>query len=273
MVMSPSSPSPEALCCAAFALTVWPPARSAAARLAALWPASARLNRGIRRLSIRGRAVVLLAILLAIPLLGTTVALSGGLLLAAAYCHRMAWARGKAMIAEAKGMAEALGTMVAELRRGAPAALAAESAAADASGQAAATMRLLAGTARLGGDLPIGEPGGQGPDYACLAKAWSLSRRHGLPLAELLDAVRRDVLASARFAARIDAAMSGPRASAAILAGLPSLGLLLGQAMGAAPLQVLIDTSAGRLLLVTGAALILAGVAWSTRLTRVGSPR
>ena len=134
-------------------------------------------------------------------------------------------------------------------------------------------MKILSETARLGGDLPTGNSGVHGPNHASLAKAWALSRRHGLPLADLLDAVRRDILASARFAARIEATMSGPRASAAVLAALPTLGLLLGEAMGAAPLHVLTRTSAGGWLMITGSAFILVGVAWSARLTSPGVPQ
>ncbi|WP_027942834.1 type II secretion system F family protein [Amycolatopsis taiwanensis] len=262
-----------ALWCAAGALAIWPAPPTALARLAAFCPRSATQGRRTRRVRVRGKFLVGLVLLLAVPLLGPAVAVSAGLLCAAGYCHRRVSVRGKAEIAGAKDMAEAIRMMVAELRRGAPAALAAESAAADASGRAAAAMRTLAGTARLGADLPAGDPDARGPGHAGLATAWSLSRRHGLPLADLLDAVRRDILASARFAARIDATMSGPRASAVVLATLPALGLLLGEAVGAAPVDVLTGTSAGRSLLLVGALLILAGVAWSARLTRLRPPR
>jgi tight adherence protein B len=169
-------------------------------------------------------------------------------------------------------MAEALRTMVAELRSGAPPTLAAESAGADAPSDVAAVMRTLAASARFGGEVVL-----TAPDNAAarvdeqVAKAWHLSRRHGLPLAELLDAVRRDVAAGVRFAQRANASMSGPRASAAVLAALPGVGVVLGEAIGARPLHVLTGTSPGQLLLVLGSALILAGVAWSARLTRSGA--
>jgi tight adherence protein B len=267
--------APSVLWCAAGALALWPARPAVAARLAALHPAPvplpAKSKRNARRSRVRPKALVSLALLSAVPLLGPAAAVSAALVFLAVWCQRRASARGKAEIAAAKGMAEAIRMMVAELRRGAPAALAAEAAAADTSGRVALTMKTLAGTARLGGDLPLREPHEQGPDYACLAKAWSLSRRHGLPLADLLDAVRRDISARARFAARTDATMSGPRASAAVLSALPTLGLLLGEAMGAAPLHMLTGTSAGRTLMVVGAAFVLAGVAWSARLTSTGA--
>jgi tight adherence protein B len=51
-----------------------------------------------------------------------------------------------------------------------------------------------------------------------------------------------------------------------VLAGLPLLGLALGHAVGANPLRVLSDTSAGQGLLVVGTGLACAGVLWSARL-------
>jgi tight adherence protein B len=104
------------------------------------------------------------------------------------------------------------------------------------------------------------------PSLGRLAHAWSLGDRHGIPLADLLDAVRADIEQRIRFAAGVQAQLAGPRATAAVLAGLPLLGLGLGQAVGAAPLQVLAGTAAGQVLLVVGTALACAGVLWSARL-------
>jgi tight adherence protein B len=96
--------------------------------------------------------------------------------------------------------------------------------------------------------------------------AWSLADRYGIPLADLLDAVRSDTEQRVRFAAEVQARLAGPRATAAVLAGLPLLGLVLGHAVGAAPLRVLSETSAGQGLLVIGTGLVCAGVLWSARL-------
>jgi tight adherence protein B len=261
-----------ALLCAAVASLCWPVARTATARLAALpplrpepaWRIPSRLK--LRWLPVAG-------LLPLIPFVGPVGATSMGLLVAAGWRQRRVRQRAKAEIAAAAAMAEALRTMVAELRSGAPPALAAESAGSDAPPDVAGVMRTLAGSARFGGDVVLAP--GKAPTrvHEQVAKACYLSRRHGLPLAELLDAVRRDIAASARFAERANASMSGPRASAAVLAALPGVGVLLGEAIGARPLHVLSGTSAGQLLLVLGAALILAGVAWSARLTRSGVAR
>ncbi|MFD2417587.1 type II secretion system F family protein [Amycolatopsis pigmentata] len=201
---------------------------------------------------------------------GPVVSLAVGLLVAAVLCHRRGSRRIKERAADAHAMAEAIRTMVAGLRAGATTVAAAECAAAEASGRAAATMKTLAVTARLGGDLPVHQADASSPDHHAIAKAWSLSRRHGLPLADLLDAVRRDIVAAARSANRINAGMAGARASAAVLAVLPALGLLLGEAMGAGGIHVLTGTPIGRSLMVVGSGLVLGGVVWSARLTNPG---
>jgi tight adherence protein B len=257
----------DAMLCVAAALTCWPAVPSPASRLAALLPRATSSKPTKSRRRDRRRVVLALSMASLVPLLGLAGALAAGLLCAAGRCHRRASARIKAESTAAYALAEAIRMMVAELRAGASPVAAAAGAAADASGPAAAMMKTLAATARLDGDFPVETSGVRTSDQRVLAMAWSLSRRHGLPLAEMLDAVRRDILATARFTARVDASMSGPRTSAAVLAALPVLGLLLGEAMGAQPLHVLTGTVAGQFSLVTGAVLILAGVAWSVRLT------
>ncbi|GAB3006189.1 hypothetical protein LWP59_36500 [Amycolatopsis acidiphila] len=248
------------LLCAAAALLVWPTAKTAAGRVCALIPGEPR-----QRPRLNPRWLLPLAALPAIALLGPTGAMSVAVLTFAVWRQRQSRKRMKAELTAATALTEALRTTVAELRSGAPPATAAEAAATDAPPEAAAAMRALATSARFGVELPHGAgPQGQ------VARAWALSRRHGLPLADLLDAVRRDVVATTRFITGADASMAGPRASAAVLAFLPGIGVLLGEAVGARPLRVLIDTPAGHILFVLGAGLILAGVAWTARLTRLG---
>jgi tight adherence protein B len=88
-----------------------------------------------------------------------------------------------------------------------------------------------------------------------------------LPLADVLDAVGRDVTSRVRFAQRVRARMAGPRASGTVLAVLPVLGVLLGSGMGADPVRVLCTGSFGQLLLAVGTTLICAGLLWVTKLT------
>ena len=118
-----------------------------------------------------------------------------------------------------------------------------------------------AGTAEAGAAPAREDP------LARAGRAWALADRHGVALAEPLDAVRRDLEHRVAFARDVDAKLAGPRSTAAVLAALPVLGLVLGQASGAAPLAVLAHGFLGQSLLVGGVALLCAGVVWTVRLT------
>jgi tight adherence protein B len=183
----------------------------------------------------------------------------------------------------ATGLSDALGILVAELRAGAhpgDAITAAAETQLDGSTHAGTdvvrALSAVAAAARLGGDVPaVLRSAGPVPLHAWLgrlADAWSLADRYGIPLADLLDAVRSDTEHRVRFAAEVQARLAGPRATAAVLAGLPLLGLALGQAVGAAPLHVLGETVVGQVLLVIGTAAACIGVLWSARLVSGAVP-
>jgi tight adherence protein B len=192
-------------------------------------------------------------------LAGAGGAIAAGVLTLAWSQERRAHRRAAADLAMAAHTATALRTMVAELRSGAHPVMAAE-AAADAVPPVAGDLRALATAARLDTEL-------RAPALPQLAAAWTLGKRHGLPMADVLDAARRDAEAGLLFARRMRAKLAGPRASAAVLTGLPVLCVLLGQAMGAAPLSVLTGSTPGQVLLVAGCVLLWAGTAWCRALT------
>jgi tight adherence protein B len=250
------------------ALLCWPSSRSDCRLVSGL----RRPFAGFRMPSPRRSPAPIIAALAAVAvLLGPAPALALGLLAAAGRSHWRARERVRAELATTAALAEALRTMVAELRAGAHPALAAESAAAEAPAPAATLMRAVAGSARLGGqlgDLPRTES--SGPVRSVLERltgAWALTQRHGLPMAEVLDAVRRDVSAGVRFRTQLQARLAGPRASALVLACLPVVGVALGEAMGAHPAHVLFTSTPGQVLLVLGCALLWAGTGWTARLT------
>jgi tight adherence protein B len=127
--------------------------------------------------------------------------------------------------------------------------------------------------AELGGDIPealrslAATPGTEG--MRAIAAAWAATAQSGASLARVLDrlvdALRDEVAAQAE----VDAALEPPRATARLLAALPVFGVALGTAMGASPVHFLVGTVAGRLCLLTGLLLALAGVAWVERLASV----
>jgi len=261
----------------------WPDFR-ATARLRALRRAepAARRRPGIRPLLGAAPALVVLAAALGAVLAGPGGLLAGAGLAGVGVRTWRAHRRTRQHREHAAHWAGGVRLLVAELRAGAHPAAAAEGAAADAAPEVAGMLRSAAATARLGGDVAAaltaatsgahnGAATGAAHTAAAtgrMARAWALAERHGVALAELLDAVRRDVEHRAAFAREVDARMAGPRATAAVLAGLPVLGLLLGESAGAAPLAVLTGTPIGQVLLVAGAALLCAGTVWTGRLTR-----
>jgi tight adherence protein B len=96
----------------------------------------------------------------------------------------------------------------------------------------------------------------------------------GCPLAVVLDRLSAHVEDDADAAAARATALAGPKATAQILTVLPAVGLVVGALIGTDPLGVLLETPLGLLCLVAGAALALAGRAWSARLVlRAGELR
>lgn len=177
-------------------------------------------------------------------------------------------------LADADAFARGVRLLVAQLRAGAHPVAAAEGAAADGVLGLHAFFHDLASATRLGGDATsvpyrqestgIRLPAGR------LLRAWALAQRHGVALADLLDAVRRDVEHATAHLRESEAGMAGPRATAAVLCGLPVLSLGLGEAAGARPVEVLTTTSFGQVLLVIGIGLLCAGLLWTMRLTDPG---
>jgi tight adherence protein B len=106
------------------------------------------------------------------------------------------------------------------------------------------------------------------PRLAALGRAWELATYAGAPLSRVLAQVAADFDAQDARARDLAVALSGPRATAVLLAGLPVLGVVLGTALGARPLAFLIETHAGHAVLLLGVALDAVGVIWVERLIR-----
>jgi tight adherence protein B len=279
MVIS-STHRPWALCVSvlALALVCWPTC-PAGCRIRALLPgtrgadsARARLARWFR-VEPRGLIGVLAGAALAGGLLAGIGGVLAALVMAGVGFRRWRCAvRYRRQAGEVATLLDAVGVLAAELRAGAHPASAARAASAG----DRAVHRVLASVAagaRLGAEVPallkrhaVLEPSIV-DELNRVAAAWSLAERHGAALAELMDAVRADLEARLRLSGQVKALLAGPRASAAVLAGLPLLGIALGQGIGAHPWRILTTTTAGQCLLVLGTVLVAAGVLWSGRIT------
>ncbi|WP_063772033.1 type II secretion system F family protein [Kitasatospora mediocidica] len=133
-----------------------------------------------------------------------------------------------------------------------------------------AIVRLAAG--RYGADVPaafrwLAElPGGGGA--AAIAACWQVTSDGGTGLATGLDRVAEALRAERALEDEIRSELAGPRTTAVLLAALPVFGLLLGGALGAHPVTVLLHTPLGLGCLGAGAALEVAGLVWTGRIVR-----
>jgi tight adherence protein B len=141
------------------------------------------------------------------------------------------------------------------------------------------TARLAAG--RYGADVPAAlrivaeSPGGQGA--AAVAACWEVTAESGTGLAAGLDQLTDALRAEQALTEEIAGELAGPRTTIAVLAALPLIGLLLGAALGAKPVQVLLHRPIGLGCLAMGVLLEAAGLAWTARIVRAaeaaeGSP-
>lgn len=203
--------------------------------------------------------------------------------------------RERAAVRAEQAAVEGLGILVAELRAGRPP----DDAFATAGRHCGhpmvgALLGRLGRSLRLGDWLAVWEGGDEGPPdtaagwpvsriarskrevasadcprwQARLIAGARLSQRTGCGLAEVVAAVESDLARHGNQRAELRATAAGHRATVALLAGLPILGLAMGSGIGAEPVRILTTTGIGQVLLVGGVALELLGLAWSRRMSR-----
>nr|WP_040745019.1 type II secretion system F family protein [Nocardia transvalensis] len=253
--------------CLAVALAVLPDAAArrrfarVLGRVRSAWKVPSRLvfRVGVG-LGVAGAAVMGIGPLLAIVVVVATV-----------FVRRRQAGSDRRQAAECAALVEGLETVVGELRVGAHPSAAAATAASEVGGSAGRAFAVCSARGRLGGSAAAGLRDPESviaTELARVADAWQVAERHGLALADLLAAMRADLVSRSRFRARTVAALAGARATAAVLAALPLLGIALGQLIGAAPLQVLLTSGPGTVLLPLGTSLACAGVLWTEVITR-----
>jgi tight adherence protein B len=184
------------------------------------------------------------------------------------WTRRRRWARLRRRDAESEALQGALDVLVGELRVGAHPVAAFTVAAGEVYGPVAASLRAVAARARLGADVAAGlrsvsRISSLSAHWERLAVCWQLAQDHGLAIATLMQTAQRDIVERGRFTARVD----GARTTATVLAGLPLLGVGLGQLIGADPVAFLLSGGMGGWLLVIGVALACGGLLWSDHIT------
>ncbi|MEU9498695.1 type II secretion system F family protein [Streptomyces sp. NPDC048196] len=130
--------------------------------------------------------------------------------------------------------------------------------------------RAAAAAARYGGDVPRAlraaarQPGAEG--LTAVAACWQVAVEGGAGLAAGLERIAAGLRVRRELREELRAQLAGPRATALMLELLPVGGLLMGTALGADPLGVLLHSPAGWGCLVLGGLLEWGGVAWTTRI-------
>ncbi|MFF3750483.1 type II secretion system F family protein [Streptomyces sp. NPDC002018] len=181
--------------------------------------------------------------------------------------------RKRARERRADGIVALCGTAAGELRAGLQPVSALLVAAGATGGLGGAEAAVLA-AARFGGDVPgalrlaAREPGADG--LVGLAACWRVTVDGGAGLAAGLDRLEGALRADRERQEALRAQLAGAWSTVVLLAALPVVGLLLGSALGADPLKVLLHTPAGWGLLAVGGALEGAGLWWATRIVRAG---
>ncbi|MFD9440009.1 type II secretion system F family protein [Streptomyces sp. NPDC060006] len=237
------------------------------------WQRAARTGERLRRLhTTHGEWWALVAGVL-VGLLGASVVpvVLGGLGVPLVRRARRAGAARRARERRADSVIALCGAFAGEVRAGRQPGEALLGAARDSGGLGDAQAVVLA-AARFGGDVPgaltdaARRPGAEG--LLGLAACWRVAVDRGAGLAAGLDRLEGALRAERDQRADLRAQLAGARSTAVLLAGLPVLGLLLGTALGADPLHVVLHTGAGLGCLLVGGLLESAGLWWALRIVR-----
>jgi tight adherence protein B len=219
-----------------------------------------------------GPACAACGVAAAAVLLPWTAVLAAGVVGATASLRYRRRRRIRRALDEGRALEAALDVLVGELRVGSHPVRAFRAAAEETPGAVGASLAAVSARARLGADVTAGlraaaRSSALPAQWDRLAVCWQLASDQGLAIATLMRAAQRDIAERQRFSARVASSMAGARATATILAGLPVLGVLLGQLIGARPLSFLLGGRAGGWLLVVGSVLACGGLLWSDRIT------
>jgi tight adherence protein B len=101
-----------------------------------------------------------------------------------------------------------------------------------------------------------------------LAACWRVAAVSGAALAPAIDRVADALQDEIDVGRDVTSALAGPRATVRVLAGLPVLGLLLGTAIGAHPVNFLVGSGPGVGCLLAAAVFDVVGVAWARQIAQ-----
>jgi tight adherence protein B len=191
-----------------------------------------------------------------------------------AWARRRGFRRARELLLTRTAVVDLCRAMAAELRAGR--ALAEAFAAAVQAGpvRLSAALQSAVGVGRRGdnGDLAdvvarVAEtPGCDG--LRGVVACWRVAAASGAALAPAIDRVADALQDEIDLSREVASIMAGPRATVHVLAGLPVIGLLLGTAIGARPIDFLLGSAVGVGCVLGAVVLDALGVAWSRRIAR-----
>jgi hypothetical protein len=117
-----------------------------------------------------------------------------------------------------------------------------------------------------------GRPHGVGSSWRQLRWVCSMASATGAPLASLLERLAGDAAATADALRARQAGAAAAATTRKVLAWLPVGGLVLAQALGARPLDVLATTVPGRVTALLGVGFWVAALVWSRRVVASPAP-
>ena len=101
-----------------------------------------------------------------------------------------------------------------------------------------------------------------------LVACWRVAAASGAALAPAIDRVADALQDEIDLGREVTSIMAGPRATVQVLAGLPVIGLLLGTAIGARPIDFLFGSAPGVGCLLGAVVFDALGVVWARRIAR-----
>jgi tight adherence protein B len=105
--------------------------------------------------------------------------------------------------------------------------------------------------------------------WGLLGACWEVAAESGAPLATTLERAAESVRALADADRQIELALTGPLATARIVALLPLAGVAMAMLIGADPIGVVLGTVPGAVSAVLGVAALALGLRWNRRLIAV----
>lgn len=191
-----------------------------------------------------------------------------------AWARKRGFRRGRELLLTRTAVVDLCRAMAAELRAGRASAEAFAAAVQAGPARLSDALRSAVAVGRRGDNADLADavarvaaaPGCDG--LRAVVACWRVAAASGAALAPAIDRVADALQDEIDLSREVASIMAGPRATLHVLAGLPVIGLLLGTAIGARPIDFLFGSTVGVGCLLGAVVLDGLGVVWSRRIAR-----